>query len=655
MDDCQPQEDAPGTAAVPVQQNVVPESLCTHIVREIQSLFAAGKSGCFPDGCFERIEEAQHVDEGKKIEEETRAARTVLYTGTECRRANGIQAESVSTNAHDAFTVPKASMTGAIPSRTSPLDPDNLTNCDTCTDAITTEQALRRIAVPVIATDILALLRSRKLLAAVPLPNACDIVQCGVGETWMSSYHNKPQLLVTFQGSQRVDAFTATGSENGGDVAAHAETAWSVQVTPGSLVRWQSQVHQVLLCAEAETFIGMNFHYDPTLCELDLGGDTAEGSALRKKSEKKRRRERKAAARAANIRKSASASASLAIVPIGAMKSVPIPWDLLSTAQELKDPKIMPSVEVDHVKNLYNAIAPHWHYTRFKAWPKVEEFVLSLPRGSLVGDIGCGNGKNIPACSAVGYGIGCDISVELVKICVARGFQTLVADTMNLPYRSNTFDATLSIAVLHHVSTVKRRVLALAEITRVLTVGGRALVYAWALEQTGAKSGHKFGSQDVFVPWHFHDKSQAAPHKQQIVATTVSTAPATYKSSLGTIPGQGQPIAEVIPAQPSDAAPLEGNSDGADCAEASAANDDAAATIDADATGDAPPTDTPAPHEGQVYQRYCHVYRKGELEYLATMLRGVETVHSYYDTGNWAVVLQKIGPVSVHLDAGVDY
>lgn len=34
--------------------------------------------------------------------------------------------------------------------------------------------------------------------------------------------------------------------------------------------------------------------------------------------------------------------------------------------------------------------------------PKVAEFITSLPNGSLVGDIGCGNGKNIPACNEVG-------------------------------------------------------------------------------------------------------------------------------------------------------------------------------------------------------------------------------------------------------------
>ena len=37
----------------------------------------------------------------------------------------------------------------------------------------------------------------------------------------------------------------------------------------------------------------------------------------------------------------------------------------------------------------------------------------AIPPGILQG---CGNGKNIPACNQVGLGLGCDISIELIKI-----------------------------------------------------------------------------------------------------------------------------------------------------------------------------------------------------------------------------------------------
>ena len=41
----------------------------------------------------------------------------------------------------------------------------------------------------------------------------------------------------------------------------------------------------------------------------------------------------------------------------------------------------------------------------------------------------------------------------------------------------------LCIAVLHHISTVERRIAMLAELARVLRCGGRAIVTVWASEQ----------------------------------------------------------------------------------------------------------------------------------------------------------------------------
>ena len=35
-----------------------------------------------------------------------------------------------------------------------------------------------------------------------------------------------------------------------------------------------------------------------------------------------------------------------------------------------------PSIELEHVRSVYNAIAPQWHGTRYKAWPRVAKFCL---------------------------------------------------------------------------------------------------------------------------------------------------------------------------------------------------------------------------------------------------------------------------------------
>ena len=144
-----------------------------------------------------------------------------------------------------------------------------------------------------------------------------------------------------------------------------------------------------------------------------------------------------------------------------------------------------PSIEKRYVHQLYDAIAPHFSDTRFAKWPKVAEFLSSLPRGSLLLDAGCGNGKYLglnPDCVSVG----CDMSAPLIGICSKRGFEVQVADTLSLPYVTGCFDAALSIAVLHHLSTESRRRGALLELLRVLKVGGRLLVTVWAREQENA-------------------------------------------------------------------------------------------------------------------------------------------------------------------------
>lgn len=45
-------------------------------------------------------------------------------------------------------------------------------------------------------------------------------------------------------------------------------------------------------------------------------------------------------------------------------------------------------LEKYHVRHVYNQIAPHFVGSTHKAWPKVEEFLLSLPAGSLIADVG---------------------------------------------------------------------------------------------------------------------------------------------------------------------------------------------------------------------------------------------------------------------------
>lgn len=50
-------------------------------------------------------------------------------------------------------------------------------------------------------------------------------------------------------------------------------------------------------------------------------------------------------------------------------------------------------MERKYVYEIYEKIAPHFSSTRYKPWPKIEAFLKGLEKGSVVADVGCGNGK----------------------------------------------------------------------------------------------------------------------------------------------------------------------------------------------------------------------------------------------------------------------
>jgi len=235
------------------------------------------------------------------------------------------------------------------------------------------------------------------------------------------------------------------------------------------------------------------------------------------------------------------------------------------------------AIEQKHVYDVYEKIAPHFSNTRYKPWPKVQEFLESLPEGSLNCDVGCGNGKYLGVNNKNIFSIGTDRSFNLIAIAKERnpGSQTFVCNSLNIPIRSNVFDSVISIAVIHHFSTKTLRIKAIKELKRIAKVGGKILIYVWAYEQE-----RKFTTQDVFVPWHLqdtYDKDETEESKVNIEQNSgfIETAikDETKKSTI--------------------------------------------------------------------YHRYYHVFKKGELEELIQEIPGLEIQRSFYDHANWCVVLEK--------------
>ena len=228
-------------------------------------------------------------------------------------------------------------------------------------------------------------------------------------------------------------------------------------------------------------------------------------------------------------------------------------------------------IEKKHVYEVYDKISAHFSQTRYKPWPLVAEFLNSLEKDSYVLDIGCGNGKYLSVNENL-ITFGTDRSGNLLTIAKEKNInsQFFTADSLKLPVKSESFDAAISIAVIHHFSNELLRIQALKEIFRIVKKGGLVLVYVWAMEQ----KEKKFTEQDNFVPWHLQNK-----YENESKVSTLENGPNIMKDKK------------------------------IDCT---------------------------------VYQRYYHVFYKGELEDIINKTGVyIEIVKSYFDHANWCCIIKK--------------
>lgn len=154
-----------------------------------------------------------------------------------------------------------------------------------------------------------------------------------------------------------------------------------------------------------------------------------------------------------------------------------------------------------HVHKVYESIAVHFSDTRYNIWPCIARFLDSLEAHSLVGDIGCGNGKNMLYRRDLEY-IGCDITENLLLIAGERSKKDAVhASGISLPYRCDVFDAVMSVAVVHHLNDIGDRQLFINELVRCTQMGGAIIFTVWMLDQPYKKKWQALGGGDFFIPW----------------------------------------------------------------------------------------------------------------------------------------------------------
>lgn len=161
--------------------------------------------------------------------------------------------------------------------------------------------------------------------------------------------------------------------------------------------------------------------------------------------------------------------------------------------------------ELQHVHQVYDEIAHDFDRTRYALWPRVVSFLQGLPFGSKILDIGCGNGKYLSVRAGDCEVHACDPCAALVAIAQRKhpNATVLEANGLSLPYEDDVFDGVMSVAVLHHLVSVEKRIAFLQDMIRVLRPGGKGHVTVWAAHQEEAcrKRWVSLGANDYMVPW----------------------------------------------------------------------------------------------------------------------------------------------------------
>ncbi|XP_022670400.1 alkylated DNA repair protein alkB homolog 8-like isoform X1 [Varroa destructor] len=321
-------------------------------------------------------------------------------------------------------------------------------------------------------------------------------------------------------------------------------------------------------------------------------------------------------------------------------------------------------LEKMHVHEVYDDIAKHFSGTRYAQWPRVVEFLQSLPRGSLVADIGCGNGKNmrVEGRSDLVF-LGSDRSVGLLDICRQRKLEVALIDCLQQPLRAGTFDAAICIAVLHHLANYERRREGLSQLIQLVRSGGKILVYVWAKEQryTGFQSKYLKESfaQKIAKTENVNEQRLTEPPANSS-RKTKCTGPPIELNMENAVAGQGSTGEDYTP-MCSGLKSMKGSSDPEILSNGFRASKTALVQVGDTKLSIPVHTNrrdfTAGPDvlvpwtkvsEGQVKHRFYHIFREGELQSLVELINNEENEapvvvieKEYYDEGNWCVVLVK--------------
>ncbi|CAG2219912.1 ALKBH8 [Mytilus edulis] len=306
-------------------------------------------------------------------------------------------------------------------------------------------------------------------------------------------------------------------------------------------------------------------------------------------------------------------------------------------------------LENSHVQQVYEEIADHFSGTRHTPWPKISQFIKDMPVGSLMADIGCGNGKYLGLNQSV-YEVGSDRSVNLSEICHGRSHEVYVGDVLHIPLRSSSFDYCICIAVIHHMSTQERREAAIIELLRILRSGGKLLIYVWAMEQERHKIKSKYLKESKL---HNTYKDQSLCSNVNCSDKLTSEESASKENAQQ---GDSQVMNHKSEKDSNSKLACDSQSNKKDSFDSSDRKGTEETIVSqADNKSNCCLTvhknrtyfqqqDVLVPWERKdqdnnttSFHRYYHVFKEGELEEMCGRISGCHVLEKYYDQGNWAL------------------
>jgi SAM-dependent methyltransferase len=132
-------------------------------------------------------------------------------------------------------------------------------------------------------------------------------------------------------------------------------------------------------------------------------------------------------------------------------------------------------MDISHYESLYKNEKENWWYKVRRIFVRDLLCRLKLKKEDQILDVGCGTGELMIELNHRYSVKGIDFSSTAIEFCKKRGLQNIkTGDITNIPYADNSFDCVLALDILEHI---KDDDIAVKELSRILKVGGKAIIF----------------------------------------------------------------------------------------------------------------------------------------------------------------------------------